>query len=102
MTAATTLAPASASQAPGHPHRPPKVLVVFALLIAVPLLTPLVTLAWQAVQGGPWNGVLPPGRLLELGLNTLLLAAAVVVSSLGIGLLTAWLTSRTDVPGRRW
>lgn len=99
---ATSLAPSSTYQAPAHAHRPPAALVVFALVVAIPLLTPLMTLAWQAILGGPWNGVLRPGRVLELGFNTLLLAAAVVASSLGIGLVTAWLTSRTDIPGRRW
>jgi iron(III) transport system permease protein len=102
VTAATSLAPSPALPGPAKTHRSPRGLVVFAALVGVPLLIPLVLLAWRAVWGGPWKGLLPAGRLFELALNTLLLVAAVVVSASAIGLLTAWLTSRTDLPGRLW
>lgn len=45
--------------------------------------------------------MVPVGRLVELLLGTLALTAAVTATSLSIGTLTAWLTTRTDLPGRR-
>jgi iron(III) transport system permease protein len=75
-------------------------LVGVATLAIVPLLFPFGYLLWQALAGG-WQGVLPAGRLGELALNTLLLTGLVVVGAVVIGFGTAWVTSRTDVPGAR-
>jgi iron(III) transport system permease protein len=44
---------------------------------------------------------IPLGRLIELFLGTLTLTAAVTITALGIGTATAWLTNRSNVPGRR-
>jgi iron(III) transport system permease protein len=41
-------------------------------------------------------------RLLELLAGTLALTAAVTVTALALGLATAWLTTRTDIPLRRF
>ena len=82
-------------------HRPPARLVAFAAGTVLPLVFPLVLLLWHAAFGGPWRGVLPGGRLLQLGFNTVLLVVAVVGGSTVVGLATAWLTSRSDIPGRR-
>jgi iron(III) transport system permease protein len=59
-----------------------------------------VTLLWQVIGRGTGAGV-PLTRLVELFLGTLALTAAVTATSLAIGTSTAWLTSRTDLPGRR-
>jgi iron(III) transport system permease protein len=41
-------------------------------------------------------------RTAELLLNTMTLVAAVVATSAAIGIGAAWLTARTELPGRRW
>ena len=101
MTAATSQAPSQALQLPVRRHRAPRGLVTVTALLVLPLVFPLVYLLWNAVSAGPLDGVLPPGRLLELGLNTLRLVVSVVCGSSLIGLATAWLTSRTNIRGRR-
>jgi iron(III) transport system permease protein len=42
------------------------------------------------------------GRTLELLVNTIGLAAVVGAGAVAVGLPTAFLTARTDMPGRRW
>ena len=46
-------------------------------------------------------GVLRETATLELVLDTVLLVAGVVVAAIAIGVPTAWLVARTDLPGRR-
>lgn len=70
------------------------------LLVIGPLALPVLYLLVEAIAGGG-EAVLPAGRLLELGVNTIVLVAGVVVSATGIGLATAWLTTRTDLAGAR-
>lgn len=101
MTTATSQAPSSALLVPVRKHRAPAGLVAFAALMVLPLVFPIGFLLWNAATAGPWRGVLPSGRLAELGLNTFLLVVAVVGGSSAIGLTTAWLTSRTSIAGRR-
>jgi len=93
--------PSSALPGPVRKHRGPAWLVAFTALVVLPLVFPLAFLLWKAATGGPWQGVLPGGRLIELGINTLTLVVAVVAGSSVIGLITAWLTSRTNIAGRR-
>ncbi|HEX2421121.1 MAG TPA: ABC transporter permease subunit, partial [Acidimicrobiia bacterium] len=81
-------------------RRPPVALLWVATLIVVPLLFPFGVLLWQALSGG-WQAVLPAGRLAGLALNTLLLTVIVVIGAGAIGSGTAWLTTRTDLPGGR-
>lgn len=50
--------------------------------------------------GGP-GSVVPLPRLAELLAGTLGLTVAVTLTSLAVGVATAWLTTRTDLPGRR-
>ncbi|MEA1902260.1 MAG: iron ABC transporter permease [Actinomycetota bacterium] len=69
-------------------------------IILIPALVPPVSLAWQVITKGTGTTV-PFGRLVELFVNTLTLSAAVTLTSLAIGTATAWLTSRTAIPGRR-
>ena len=69
-------------------------------LVLLPALIPPVSLAWQVATGGIGTMV-PVGRLVQLLLGTLALTVAVTATALSIGVLTAWLTTRTDLPGRR-
>ncbi|MGH8924869.1 MAG: ABC transporter permease [Acidimicrobiia bacterium] len=71
-----------------------------ATLTVVPLLFPFALLLWHALGSG-WQTALPAGRLGELALNTLVLAGIVVTGATVIGFGTAWLTTRTDLPGAR-
>jgi iron(III) transport system permease protein len=41
-------------------------------------------------------------RTLGVLLRTILLAGTVTIASIGIGVPIAWLTTRSDLPGRRW
>jgi iron(III) transport system permease protein len=68
----------------------------------IPLAGPLLVLVWQAALGGPLTAEMAPGRLFELGRNTLLLTLSVVASAVAIGMATAWLTARTNLPGARF
>ena len=101
MTAATVQIPQSTPPVPVRQRPAPAALRAFAALLVFPLVFPLAVLIWSAVLGGPWVGVLPAGRLAELAFNTLLLVVAVVGGSSAVGLATAWLTCRTNIPGRR-
>ena len=69
-------------------------------IIRLPTLIPPVSLAWQVVTEGI-GAPIPFGRLVELFLGTLALTVAVTVTALGIGTGTAWLTNRTNLPGRK-
>lgn len=71
-----------------------------AALVLIPALVPPLSLAWQVITSGT-GFVVPSERLVELLLNTLALTVAVTVTALVIGTATAWLTNRTDLPGRR-
>jgi iron(III) transport system permease protein len=84
----------------GQGRRAPVGLVAVAALTVVPLVFPFGFLLWQSLAGG-WQTVLPPGRLAELAVNTLVLTGIVVVGAVLIGSATAWLTTRTDLPGAR-
>ncbi len=71
-----------------------------ALLVLIPVVVPPVSLLWQVLASGSGIGI-PTDRLVELFLNTLLLTVAVTVTALGLGTVTAWVTSRTDIRFRR-
>ena len=71
-----------------------------AALVLLPALIPPVSLAWQVVTRGSGPSI-PILRLVELGLATIGLTLAVTVTALTIGTATAWLTSRTDLWGRK-
>jgi iron(III) transport system permease protein len=74
-----------------------------SLLVAAAMLLPIAYLLIRAAGAGGegWSLLLSPrtGRIL---LNTLLLAAAVTVTTIALALPLAWLTVRTDLPGSRW
>jgi iron(III) transport system permease protein len=71
---------------------------VVAAFVAVPLIYILV----RALTGGSdvWLR-LAQTRLLGLFINTLSLTAAVTLGTVFLGVSLAWLTERTDLPGRR-
>lgn len=98
----TAVAPPITAAPPGRRlPRAPAGLVAAAVLVIGPLTLPVIYLMVEAVRGGGGSTVLPAGRLVELTVNTLALVAGVVVASTGIGLGTAWLTTRTDLTGAR-
>jgi iron(III) transport system permease protein len=78
------------------------VLWVAGIVVLLPVVIPLLVLVAR-VLGDPAESldVLGSGRTLELLVSTLLLTAAVTLSSLVIGTTTAWLTVRTDLRARR-
>ena len=71
-----------------------------ATLVLLPALIPPLSLVWQVVTNGSGTSI-PVARLIELLANTMLLTAAVTVTALAMGTGTAWLTSRSDLGGRR-
>ena len=72
---------------------------VLAGVVMLPAAAPLGVLAYGLVSGVVTTVPLP--RLLELAANTGALAASVTLASLLIGGATAWLVSRTDLPGKK-
>ncbi len=84
-------------------ERPPLALVLPAVVAAAVALLPLVYLAVRATEGGLGAAldVLLRERTARLVLRSLGLAAAVTAACLVVGVGLAWLTARTDLPGRR-
>jgi iron(III) transport system permease protein len=97
MTAGPLLAP---SAAPAKRQRKSPGWWTAAALVLVPALVPPLGLAWQVISTGT-GAIIPLDRLFELLLNTLALTIAVTATALSLGTTTAWLTNRTDIPGRR-
>jgi iron(III) transport system permease protein len=84
------------------PRRPPATLLVGGALVAAAALLPAVYLA--ITIGDEWStawDAVADQRTLELTLRSLGLAAAVTASAIALALPLAWLTTRTDLPGRR-
>ena len=83
--------------------RPPLLLVVGACLTALVALLPLVYLVVRAFEdgGAAVLDVLLRARTARLLARSLLLAGSVTVACLVIGTALAWLTVRSDLPGRR-
>ncbi len=85
-------------------HRPPWFLLMAAAMVAAASLLPLAYLVVRATGAG-WvkvGDILLRGRTLELFLASAGLALAVTLAAIVIGVLLAWLTVRTDLPGRRF
>jgi iron(III) transport system permease protein len=82
-------------------ERPPLWIVLPAVLVTLFELLPLLYLVARTLDAGE-NGwrMLLRSRTLEVVLNTAVLAGAVAVSTIAIAVPLAWLTSRTDLPGR--
>ncbi len=84
-------------------ERPPIWVVLPAVLVAVLELLPLLYLVARTVEAGEnaWQ-MLFRSRTIEVVLNTVALAGTVALSTIVIAVPLAWLTSRTDLPGRAY
>ena len=82
-------------------ERPPLWIVLSAVLVTLFELLPLLYLVARTLNAGEigWR-VMLRSRTLEVVLNTAVLAGAVAISTITIAVPLAWLTSRTDLPGR--
>jgi iron(III) transport system permease protein len=98
-----TTIPASTDAAAVHRPRPPVAVWVTATAIVALLLIPVVYLVIRAVEGGQdaLDLLLRPVTI-ELLWRTFGLAAAVTGASIAIGVPLAYLTTRTDLPARRF
>lgn len=87
----------------GRPGGPPVFLVIPAILVSLLALLPLGYLLVRAAEAGPalWDSLLRP-KTAQVVANSLLLAGSVAVSATAVAVPLAWLTTRTDLPGRRW
>ena len=101
----TAVAPAgrAVSDRPDRGPRPPAWLVGTGLLVALLALVPIGYLVALAIGAGEeaLALVLRDRTVGVLG-RTLLLAATVTTASVLVGVPVAWLTARSDLPGRRW
>ena len=102
MTAATGRLGAGALRRRYAFGRPPIALVAVGLFIAALAVTPLVYLAVRAaeVQGDALAFLVRP-RTGAVVVGTVALAALVAAGTVALGVPLAWLTTRTDLPGRR-
>ena len=82
-------------------RRPPAALVLPAVVTVALLLLPLAYLVVRASSGTRGWDVLTRANTLELIWSTGLLMLGVTAASVTIGVSVAWLTTRTDLPGRR-
>ena len=85
----------------GAGRRPPAALVLPVLVTVALLLLPLAYLVVRAGSGSRGWRVLTRANTLDLLWSTGLLVLGVTAASVTIGVSVAWLTTRTDLPGRR-
>jgi iron(III) transport system permease protein len=80
----------------------PRGLALAGLAVGALMALPLVYLVIRAAGAdqGAWDLILR-GRTAWLAVRSVGLAAAVTTAAIAIGLPLAWLTTRTDLPGRR-
>lgn len=71
-----------------------------AAVALLPTVIPPVSLVFQVLGDGSAL-VIPTGRLVELLFSTALLTVAVTITSVAIGLTTAWITTRVRLPLRK-
>jgi iron(III) transport system permease protein len=84
-------------------RRPPGVVWVPASLVAAALVLPLAYLFVRSLEDG-WAGVVEvvaDGETFAVLGRSVLLAAVVTGASVAVAVPLAWLTARTDLPGRR-
>ncbi|MEX0864169.1 MAG: iron ABC transporter permease [Acidimicrobiia bacterium] len=80
--------------------RAPRLLWLLGGAVVLPAAIPIVYLLWTVVRPGGFDvGGFSTERLVELAASTAVLTVAVTVTTMGLGLATAWLTTRTDLPG---
>jgi iron(III) transport system permease protein len=94
---------ASARDHPLRRRPPPRSVLLGAIVVALTVLVPTAYLIVRASQGGANDlvAILTDGRTIALLGRTIALALAVTAGALLIGVPIAWLTTRTDLPGRR-
>ena len=82
--------------------RAPSWLWIATAVILVPISIPLAFLGERVLSAGSaaWD-VVTAGRTLELLVRSIAFTASVTVSASVVGVATAWLTVRVDLPGRR-
>jgi iron(III) transport system permease protein len=100
MTVGPTHAPAGATRTARRSYHRGWGWWIAAVVVLLPALVPPLTLVWQVLSQGT-GATVPVPRLIELFASTVALTAAVTVTALAIGTATAWLTTRTDLPGKR-
>jgi iron(III) transport system permease protein len=73
-------------------------------LVVIPAMIPIAYLLYVVLQPGGFDaGGFTTARLLELASNTATLTLTVTATTAVLGLTTAWLTTRTDLPhARMW
>jgi iron(III) transport system permease protein len=81
--------------------RAPRWLWVLAVAAVTPSIVPLALLAWAALSGGATTGGIPVERLFGLLGSTGMLVVSVTGATMLLGVTTAWLTTRTNLPGKR-
>ncbi len=87
---------------PARRARAPRALWVVALAVLLPVAVPLAAMfARLLADAGDAAGVLWSGRTARLLGQTLALTAAVSATAAAVGVATAWITTRTDLPARR-
>ncbi len=81
---------------------PPAAILAPALVVATAVMLPLIYLVVRSTDasGGIWAYMVRPQTLVVLA-RTLLLVVGVSLASLVVALPIAYLTTRTDLPGRR-
>ncbi|WP_318036626.1 ABC transporter permease [Dethiobacter alkaliphilus] len=84
----------------GNPPGP--ALLIFGLCVALIMLIPIVYVVWQSVFAGTqrWLRLLDE-RIPQLMWNTLSLTVAVTFTAVIIGISSAWIVVRTNLPGRK-
>ncbi len=83
-------------------HRAPWALWAVALAVLLPVAVPLGAMFGRLLgDAGDAGAVLWSMRTVRLLAQTLALTATVTVAAAAVGVATAWLTTRTDLPGRR-
>ena len=82
-------------------RRPPFALALAATVVVALLLLPLAYLVIRVAGGGQVLDVIWDESTLHLVVNTVLLVGGVVVAAIVVAVPTAWLVTRTDLPGRR-
>lgn len=87
---------------PARRERAPLALWAIGLLAVVPAVAPILYLLWNVVRAGVTDtSGIPAGRLADLFMSTAVLVVAVTATTAILGTATAWLTTRTDLTGRR-
>jgi iron(III) transport system permease protein len=102
MTTTTPTAQRFTLHLPSTTRRPPLSLLLVAGIVGLLAVIPIAYLVVRAADGGV-DALAPLFRIrtLELVISTAALGLAVGVGAVGLGVPLAWLTVRTDLPGRR-